>query len=435
VSLTNDKIADLYASESGLLVPTAYAEARKTIEDRFGKRVWFLTDCCLSVYGAMYIKDIKNPVGLILVDAPSTEKTTVLNFFYPTEDESDPVNDLVYKTDSFTPKAFVSHAAQISKNQLSKVDLLPRIKNKILIVPELAPTFSKREEDLTELIGILTRVFDGEGLESDSGVHGRRGYRGRYFFTLMGATTPLERKVWKVMGKLGSRLIFLTVETKITPQEEQHILVNQLMSEEGYGSKVARCQEAVHNYMSALYRQHGRFDSIEWRQSNPEDEEWIRKVALIAGFVAKARSYVSVWKEGESYEYKIPVPERPIRLASILCNVARGHAILDGRTSLNASDMRVIYEIGMSSMPSDHRSVLVPLLESNDGIMTISEIEDELSVSPNTARQIMEKLTILGICEAEGGTHSHKYRILLKEEFGDLLSKEFRGFRYPKGDV
>ena len=46
-----------------------------------------------------------------------------------------------------------------------------------------------------ELIGILTRVFDGEGLETDSGVRGRRGYKGEDFFTLMGATTPFDKRV------------------------------------------------------------------------------------------------------------------------------------------------------------------------------------------------------------------------------------------------
>jgi len=432
MSLTKDKMAEIFNEESGLLLTAAYSNARRVVIERFGPRVWFLTECCLSVFGAMFLKDIKNPIGLILVDAPSTEKTTVLNFFYPNSDKGDPVNKLVYVTDGFTPKSFVSHSANVKRNELEKVDLLPRIRDRIMIVPELAPVFSKREDDLTELIGILTRVFDGEGLETDSGVHGRRGYKGKYFFTLMGATTPLDKRVWKVMGKLGSRLIFLTVDVTVDTQEARDQLVSQLMSKDTYSSKVRDCQRAVHAYMSALYKNRGGFNSCDWDQTNPDDAVWIRKIAILADFVAKARSNVNIWREGDSYEFKIPVPERPIRLASILCNVARGHALLDGRDHLDASDMRVVYEIGMSSMPNDNRSVLSVLMDQDDGSLSVGSIEEILSVSPNTARRIMETLAILKICRLEGGGASHAQRISLASEFEELLSAEFKAYRFPR---
>jgi hypothetical protein len=57
--------------------------------------------------------------------------------------------------------------------------LVSSIKNKCFLTPELAPTFAARDEDLLALLGIMTRVLDGYGYESDTGAQGHRGYRER----------------------------------------------------------------------------------------------------------------------------------------------------------------------------------------------------------------------------------------------------------------
>jgi hypothetical protein len=61
----------------------------------------------------------------------------------------------------------------MSDSQLKKIDLLPKIRNKLFLTPELSPMFSVKDDDLNEILGILTRVADGQGYESDSGVQGR----------------------------------------------------------------------------------------------------------------------------------------------------------------------------------------------------------------------------------------------------------------------
>lgn len=387
-------------------------------------------ECCLSVYGAMFLEDIKNPIGLILVDAPSSEKTTVLSFFYPTDNEDDFMEQIVYKTDAFTPKSFVTHAANVKADKLDDIDLLPRIKDKIVVVPELAPIFSKREEDLMELIGILTRVFDGEGLQTDSGVRGRRGYKGEYFFTLMGATTPFDRRVWRVMGKLGSRLLFLTVQDGTSSESRHRKLIDQLTGEYDYGKKVEECRAANHRFMESTYRFYKGIKAVRWDRNRDDDRNWADKIALIAEFVARARSYVSVWGERDKYDFKIPVLERPIRLASILYNLARGHALLEGRASLSEADIRVAYEVGLSSMPYDHRQILSYLTESDNGEITASDIAGKLKVSTETARKIMETLSILNICTRI--EKSGRYSITLIREFRRFTSPEFRELRFDQ---
>jgi hypothetical protein len=53
----------------------------------------------------------------------------------------------------------------MSDSQLKKIDLLPKIRNKLFLTPELSPMFSVKDDDLNEILGILTRVADGQGYE------------------------------------------------------------------------------------------------------------------------------------------------------------------------------------------------------------------------------------------------------------------------------
>ncbi len=64
--------------------------------------------------------------------------------------------------------------------------MLPRIKNKFFLTPELAPTFAAKDDDLLQVLGIMTRILDGHGYESDTGAHGHRGYNEEIMFTWVG---------------------------------------------------------------------------------------------------------------------------------------------------------------------------------------------------------------------------------------------------------
>jgi hypothetical protein len=49
----------------------------------------------------------------------------------------------------------------------------------MFLTPELAPTFASKDDDLVQILGIITRVVDGHGYFSNSGAHGGRGYTGK----------------------------------------------------------------------------------------------------------------------------------------------------------------------------------------------------------------------------------------------------------------
>jgi len=144
---------------------TSLEEVKKIILKNFPS-IWFEVKACLSTCATISLKNLNGCPSLILVGSPAGEKTTALSFFYGQKQ--------TYISDDFTPKSFVSHSAGVSPEALEGVDLLPKLKNRILIAPELAPLFEGQRERLVENFAMLTRVLDGEGLNRDSGVHGHR---------------------------------------------------------------------------------------------------------------------------------------------------------------------------------------------------------------------------------------------------------------------
>ncbi|MCJ7459874.1 MAG: hypothetical protein MUP17_12940 [candidate division Zixibacteria bacterium] len=399
-----------------------YGIVRNTIVENFDQRTWFITDACLSVIATLLLEDITNPCGLNILDSPSTNKTTVLSFF--------DVEGITYKSDSFTPASFVSHSSNVKEKELPKIDLLPRIQYKCLIIPELGPVFQKRREDLIENISVLTRVFDGQGLETDSGVRGRRGYKGDYLFAWLGASTPFDFRVWNIMGKFGSRLLFLTVNDDSSNGSRINKVMAGLTDIQSYKLKAQRCKQVVSDFLEFLWRNTGGVRKIQWDRAK-DNQSLIEVIAKLSNLVAIARSTVSVWREQQTdYNYNQPIIEHPFRLSSILYNLARGHAIIQGRNQINAEDIRLVIEVGLSSMPDDRRQVLNLLLnkEAGDNLKT-DEIVEKLGVSNPTARAIMQTFAVLGIVDHNKPGMGSADSIRLKEDFEWFQGAEFRKLR------
>jgi hypothetical protein len=196
-------------------------EVRRVVTDYFPK-LWPAVEVGLATCATLLLAENVNPTAVILVGGPSTGKTTVANLFEGAIiDMNGKDEELCYRSDKFTSASFVSHAANTKASQLNSIDLLPRIKDRVLLTPELAPIFRGKEDELTKEFSMITRVLDGQGLQSDSGTQGRRGYSGRHLFAWLGCTTPFDSRVWKVMSQLGSRLFFLLMETAKTDGVEE----------------------------------------------------------------------------------------------------------------------------------------------------------------------------------------------------------------------
>lgn len=407
-------------------VPAAYEDLKNTIISHFDPRVWFMTETCLSVICSIMLKDLSNPVGLNLVDSPASAKTTVLSFFYGLP--------WVFRCDDFSPVSFVSQAAGVSKKKLADVDLLPKIKNKCLLIPELAPLFGAEKAELQRNFSMLTCVFDGEGLVRHGGVHGTRGYEGTYMFTWLGATTPIKPYVWNLMGHLGSRMTFLTANTTNNPKTETALVAEGLTGDVTYRQKVKTCREAVKSYFETMlyyYKCEAPIPTLDWNRGN-DPPEVIDLLTRLAEFAARSRSTVAVWKsdeyQREEMDFTQPSIEHSWRLAAVLYGIARGHAIISGRSQINEQDMPIIVEIAFSSMPDDRRRIIDALI-ANKGFITSTLAEDKLGFSRPSARKLMHIFKILEIGEFDKGAGNFPSELRLNKEYQWILGEEIREYR------
>lgn len=363
-----------------------FDEWKNTIEQNFPDLL-IASEIGVSIITQLLIKDITNPFALVFVDVPAAGKTIAINFFSEIE-------GLTYATDKFTPASFVSNAANVKKHKLKEIDLLPRIQYKMLLVRDMATVFSKRDDDLAESMGLLTRLLDGEGLNTESGVHGQRHYIGEYLFMMLAASTPLAPKVWRLMGNLGSRLFFYNTNSRLKSEDE---LVQQVLGST-HKEKEVLCRNTTQQFLQTLWYKHQ--DGIEWNR-DADDREAVKIIARCACLLAKLRGVINIWKDSsveEKVSYTTPIIEQPNRINQLFYNIARGHAFAAGRTKINKDDLRIVIEIAFDSTVAS-RSILFRNLIKRGGRIRTSEVEKILKQSKPTALKEMETLRILGVCD------------------------------------
>ena len=163
--------------------------------------------------------------------------------------------------------------------------------------PELAPIFTAKDEDLTHLLGILTRVLDGQGYQSDSGAHGHRGYDEKIMFVLAGASVDIPYKVYKVLGYLGPKLYFLRLPKETLTESKR--LTNM---KENFGDKEELIKDALFDYLKWLeIRPDMEVDAesslpkIQWDTSN-DDEDSLKIIIKLADLLGPLRGVAQTWE-------------------------------------------------------------------------------------------------------------------------------------------
>jgi hypothetical protein len=294
--------------------------------------------------------------------------------------------------------------------------MLPRIRYRTLIVRDLAPIFGVKEDELLKTMGILTRALDGEGLETDSGVHGKRGYTGDWLFMLLAGTTPIPPRVFKVMGTLGSRLFFLALH----PNTKSHDELIAQNKGTGRREKERTCRKATDLFLRTLWAANP--GGVEWNK-NGDPDDCLRVIARCAELLAALRGTIQMWQSEHdgSVSHSVPVIEQPDRINCLLYNLARGHALLCGRTQLATADLAPVLEVTFDSAPTIRSKVFRGLLE-HGGTLKTSHVEKLLRCSKPTALKEMGALAVLGVADEteadpEYGRPEHELRLAKKFEW------------------
>jgi hypothetical protein len=389
------------------------AALEETVTDVYGEELWIATKTGIAVIAALSFKGIANPITLLYEGGAGRGKSTIINILNPDREST---RKLVYRLDNFTPKAFVSHAANVSKEDIGKIDLLPQLTNKVLLVKELAPLFKGREDELRANFAMLTTVLDGKGYVSASGVHGTRGYEGSYVFNWLGATTPVSAKTDAIMAQLGNRILRYEIVGRKQSEQELVEFARNFQPE----TKEATCRKAVNDFLEIHF---GQYPS---RTVSPDSIEIPNDVAVelvrLANLIADGRVEVTRTTDIEE-EFLAGISEGPHRIIVYLRTIAQGLALICGRDAVNAEDLDIMRLIAFSTINFTRREVLRAVLVAR-GTLTSAELESKLGVSRPTARARMRELAATGIVSLKKSSGSIGESLTLTEDWKWLLPQD-----------
>lgn len=433
-------------------------ENLEKIFKRHYPEAWIFMEFCLSIKSILNILDFTLPFMGVLVAVPSSLKTMAIQLFrkYPA----------TFYTDSFTPSALVSHNASLSEEQLQKIDMLPKIKDKLVLTPELAPLFTGNEDDLQKVLGIITRLLDGHGLENDSGAHGHRKY-GDAMFVWLGAVVEIPPRVWKLLGSLGHKIYFLRPALKKKTVKD----IERLISNNNFSSINKEIEDSLLKYLKifdaapeidGMTKIENGAVKIRWKEDDKDHQQEqalaIRYISQLATLLASLRGTVTVFQSksvshktnhnddnnqsqinqyhqqgGQDYDTDFPIVEDPLRAAVLLRNLAIGHAASMGRDYLTPEDVSLVVKVALSTAPVRRVKLLDLLLKSDNAELTTSQITTQLSVSQPIATKTMREFNALGIADISdvSGYDNAEHQIKLKSEFIWFRTKEFQDL---KGD-
>jgi hypothetical protein len=383
----------------------------------------------LFVKSILNIKSCTLPLAVIVLGAPSSLKTQAIELFrkWPT----------TYYTDNFSARSFVSHNTSVTREQLKEIDLLPKIKNKIFLTPQLAPMFASKDDDLIQMLGIITRVLDGHGYFSNSGAHGGRGNKDQMMFVWIGAAVDIPRKVHKYLSTLGPKLYFLRLPKEIYNNPEEEYL-KQIKGVD-FGRKISAINDALFDYLKwfelcpfAEVENISGLPKIIWNPDQ-DNEESLKYIIRLGRLLAHLRGSVPTWdtshSQGSEYAYGIAMIEEPSRAITQLMNLAKGHAISQGRNFITKEDVSIVIKVVLSTA-SIERVAVFDLLLAYSGILQTPVIEESLNVTSPTALRTMTEFKAIGLVDSnKNNGSSHINEITLKPEFNWFLTTEFRDLR------
>ncbi len=356
-------------------------DLKEVIRDEFNEEGWTVMKPLLATHATLLLDDIESSRAIMVEGQSGVGKTMLLKTFGG-------LNEQFCRRSDITPASFVSAGPSKSAGGSTNTDLLPQLEGRTLAVRDAQTLFGGSEQTIRSRWGTMARIMDGDGYFRQTATHGKAGYDD-IRFNFIGATTPLSPRAWKMMGNVGQRLLFIE-----WPEEEYNDGWLTSVVDGGERRPIERGQDAVQEFLHGLWEFHGGSSSVTWDDERPN--EVMELIEYLAKVVIYARASIT---NGESQR------EAPKRIGQLLHDLARGHALIHGRTHLELEDVEVCGRVALSTMPSKRRGIVRALLNPNrDAPLTASDVETILDVSRPTARDRIDDVVALGFGEVVEAT-------------------------------
>jgi hypothetical protein len=254
-----------------------------------------------------------------------------------------PMKDLpnVHLIDSITPNTFISGKVPDPKKPRGKDGLLERIGNNATILfPEFSTVLEGNRDKRDEIFAQLRRLYDGD-LRREFGVEGlKNDWAGR--LTVGAAVTPAVDRYASVFKALGDRFVMIRwprvggVDAALRAMDQDHDAKNVAM------------RSAVH-YL---------FTVVQDAPLPDMDTKTKRAFAALGEIIAVGRTHVERDRADQRSILYDPDPEGNTRLAQQLAQVAKGSARLEGRDSVNDTDIAIAHRVAFDTLLPARAAVL-----------------------------------------------------------------------------
>jgi hypothetical protein len=327
-------------TSDGVVVPTG-TETPSGMSDviavlkGMGEQREYLIRVILAVYASTYLEK-KNPLWVLLIGRPSSNKTTTVDLLKDLED--------TYKLDNLTGNPFSSGQKESDNPQ----DLLPLLNGKCFIMKELGTILSRSDEFVKQFIGELIAIYDGN-YSKHSPTRGTKRYES--YFSHIACVTPqaLEERQ-RYMSQVGPRYLFLRLPALNIEEKEfgfQRIWEGQ----------DAECLENARRVVTRFcLNLKGKL------QSQPVKVYFSEEVKMhlnrMSELLASARGVFYTDRFEKELQDRGFQKEEPFRALQQLKKLAEALAIVDGRSVVETSDLKLVRMIVFSSMSTQRSEIL-----------------------------------------------------------------------------
>ena len=350
-------------------------------ENVIGANKWDYFEACLSAVCTLFLKDNKNPLGIVIIGPSAGSKSTILNMFKYLP------NGLTHHTDKFTPASFLTQATNVPKDKLEDVDLIRKLPNRILLVPDLVSMFGRKEQEVKESLSILTRVMDGDGLSNDGGVQGHREFNEECVFVMLGAIVKLSPAIWRIVSEMGTRLLFIRMDRLNVHESQTENLERQLKNGYNFKAEELELKKMTYNLIEERIDKYG-IRNTTWEKDY--DDTIIRLLSLTSELISKLRIIVN---KDVGFEQN----ETPYRVLTQLENLLQGRAILYNRDNIEESDLNLALQVALSSVDEARGQITKVAINKCPEYLKLNDFVKLTSYMGTKLREELNTLTQIGI--------------------------------------
>jgi hypothetical protein len=327
-----------------------------------------------------------SPVWMFLVGPPGSAKTAIVSGLLKGIDG-------VYGTSTLTAPSLISGANFTGAGDPS---LIPKLKDKVLVVKDFTSILSLPDREQKEIFGILRDAYDGTcGKTFGNGVS--RNYESR--FTVLAATTPRIYDLSEQHAALGERFLKFLVGDNLHHVSENDVIRRAIENADRETTMREELQDVVKAFLER---------SCADRPHPEMPQDILLKIVALAKFGARMRGSVSRDFYRNDIVMSRPMAEVGTRLGQQLAKLARGLAMIYDRPVVTMTEYRLIKKVMLDTISQRNEDVLRTMIGAMGGSdvltpLSLREIAAKTHYPFATIQRLAQDLAALQIIKKQGG--------------------------------